>query len=171
VKRVVEFDIQVGLTGGEETLHLFYLTYIYQHVIFIIMEVEKAQFVEKILNTPTYLNYLGKNKEGDSDIDRFNVELKEISKSTETKDRWSSPDMSKLLDITMYLNTDKEYISCDDLWFYYNLDPGWWEAHIIPNGVLKLIGETKENRDYYIKIRVRSNNGKYKYCEQYENIE
>ena len=23
------------------------------------MEVEKAQFVEKILNTPTYLNYLG----------------------------------------------------------------------------------------------------------------
>ena len=134
------------------------------------MEVEKAQFVEKILNTPTYLNYLGKNKEGDSDIDRFNVELKEIPKNTEPKARWSSSDMSKLLDITMYLNTDKEYISCDDLWNDYNLDPGWWESHIIPDGVLKLIGETKENRDYTIILRVRSNDGKYKYCEKYENI-
>ena len=129
------------------------------------IEDKEIYFIEKILNTPTMLGWLGKNDDGEYFIDRFEVQSTELPK--DKSKNWLSLD--NLLIITMYLNTDRSYISCDDLYFEFNVDAAWWEAHIIPEKVFKLIGinNSGDNRKFDIQVIVKSRNGKHTYCEEY----
>ena len=129
------------------------------------IEDKEIYFIEKILNTPTMLGWLGKNDDGEYFIDRFEVQSTELPK--DKSKNWLSLD--NLLIITMYLNTDRSYISCDDLYFEFNVDAAWWEAHIIPEKVFKLIGinNSGDNRKFDIQVIVKSKDGKHTYCEEY----
>jgi len=122
-------------------------------------------FINKILNTPTMLGWLGKNDDGEYFIDRFEVQSTELPK--DKSKNWLS--LENLLVITMYLNTDRSYISCDDLYYNFNVDSAWWEAHIIPEKVFKLIGinNSGDNRKFDIQVIVKSRNGKHTYCEEH----
>jgi len=126
---------------------------------------KELYFIDKILNTPTMLGRLGKNDDGEYFINRFEVQLTELPKGRNKN--WLSLD--NLLVITMYLNTDRSYISCDDLYFEFNVDSAWWEAHIIPEKVFKLIGinNSGNNRKFDIQVIVKSRDGKHTYCEEY----
>jgi len=122
-------------------------------------------FINKILNTPTMLGWLGKNDDGEYFIDRFEVQSTELPK--DKSKNWLS--LENLLVITMYLNTDRSYISCDDLYYNFNVDSAWWEAHIIPEKVFKLIGinNSGDNRKFDIQVIVKSRDGKHTYCEEH----
>jgi len=111
------------------------------------------------------LGWLGKNDDGEYFINRFEVQLTELPK--DKSKNWLSLD--NLIIITMYLNTDRSYISCDDLYYNFNVDSAWWEAHIIPEKVFKLIGinNSGDNRKFDIQVIVKSRNGKHTYCEEY----
>ena len=126
---------------------------------------KELYFIDKILNTPTMLGRLGKNDDGEYFINRFEVQLTELPKGRNKN--WLSLD--NLLVITMYLNTDRSYISCDDLYFEFNVDSAWWEANIIPEKVFKLIGinNSGNNRKFDIQVIVKSRDGKHTYCEEY----
>ena len=129
------------------------------------IEEKEIYFIDKILNTPTMLGWLGKNDYGEYFIDRFEVQSTELPK--DKSKNWLSLD--NLLIITMYLNTDRSYISCDDLYFEFNVDSAWWEAHIIPEKVFKLIGinNSGDNRKFDIQVIVKSRDGKHTYCEEH----
>ena len=139
------------------------LTHLFYYKIFINnMDKNILVFTEKLLNTDSMLNYLGKDL-----IDRFEVEmtsLPEDIKSKVKKQGWNK--IEDLMVITMYLNTDKEYISCDDLYYAYNIDTAWWEHNIIPNKVLKYMGITKDEWDFKPHVIVKSKNGEYTYCSE-----
>lgn len=129
------------------------------------IEEKEIYFIDKILNTPTMLGWLGKNDYGEYFIDRFEVQSTELPK--DKSKNWLSLD--NLIIITMYLNTDRSYISCDDLYFEFNVDAAWWEAHIIPEKVFNLIGiDSRPNkRNFYIEVIVKSRDGKHTYCEEH----
>jgi len=129
------------------------------------IEDKEIFFINKILNTPTMLGWLGKNDDGEYFIDKFEVQSTELPK--DKSKNWLSLD--NLLIITMYLNTDRSYISCDDLYFEFNVDSAWWEAHIIPEKVFKLIGinNSGDNRKFDIQVIVKSRDGKHTYCEEH----
>jgi len=129
------------------------------------IEEKEIYFIDKILNTPTMLGWLGKNDYGEYFIDRFEVQSTELPK--DKSKNWLSLD--NLIIITMYLNTDRSYISCDDLYFEFNVDSAWWEAHIIPEKVFKLIGinNSGDNRKFDIQVIVKSRDGKHTYCEEH----
>ena len=111
------------------------------------------------------LGWLGKNDDGENFINRFEVQMTELPK--DKNKNWLSLDNTVI--ITMYLNTDLNYISCDDLYYNFNVDPAWWEAHIIPEKVFKLIGinNSGDNRKFDIQVIVKSKDGKHTYCEEY----
>ena len=129
------------------------------------MDEQKLFFIDKVLNTSTMLGWLGKNDDGENFINRFEVQMTELPK--DKNKNWLSLDNTVI--ITMYLNTDLNYISCDDLYYNFNVDPAWWEAHIIPEKVFKLIGinNSGDNRKFDIQVIVKSRNGKHTYCEEY----
>ena len=129
------------------------------------IEEKEIYFIDKILNTPTMLGWLGKNDYGEYFIDRFEVQSTELPK--DKSKNWLSLD--NLIIITMYLNTDRSYISCDDLYFEFNVDPAWWEAHIIPEKVFNLIriDARPTKRNFYIEVIVKSRDGKHTYCEEH----
>jgi len=199
---VVEHDIQVVLTGGEGTLHLFHSVDIY-----IIMEEEiqrlpldKIDVLGIILNTKNFLNRLGtysdpnkpsevdtewdleNNNKGDFNdahggrvgetvINRFEVTVGELSEEEKERYRNSGSKYKHteyVINITMFLNTDKDYISCDDLWYEHNVDPSWWEASIIPDEALKYMGiSPKEYRDFTIKLKAMNIDGTSEFCEEH----
>lgn len=129
------------------------------------MDEQKLFFIDKVLNTSTMLGWLGKNDDGENFINRFEVQMTELPK--DKNKNWLSLDNTVI--ITMYLNTDLNYISCDDLYYNFNVDPAWWEAHIIPEKVFKLIGinNSGDNRKFDIQVIVKSKDGKHTYCEEY----
>ena len=126
---------------------------------------EEIFFIDKVLNTQTMLGWLGKNNDGDNIINRFEVQLTETPKNM--KGNWLLLD--NLLVITMYLNTDLKYINCDDLYYEFNVDIAWWEHHIIPQKVFRLIGinYTGNNKKFEIQVIAKSRDGKHTYCEEY----
>jgi hypothetical protein len=129
------------------------------------MDEQKLFFIDKVLNTSTMLGWLGKNDDGENFINRFEVQMTELPK--DKNKNWLSLDNTVI--ITMYLNTDLNYISCDDLYYNFNVDTAWWEAHIIPEKVFKLIGidNKANNRKFYIEVVVKSKDGKHTYCEEH----
>lgn len=129
------------------------------------MDREKLTYIEKLLNTNTFLFRLGKKDNGEPMINKFEVDFTE--KPEEEKmhiNKWVHI-TDHTLYVYMYLNSDESFLSCDDLWHDYNVDPAWWEADIIPVDVLKYFGEpTKPNkRDYRIHLIVKSRDGQYIY--------
>jgi hypothetical protein len=95
-------------------------------------------FTEKLLNTDSMLNYLGKDL-----IDRFEVEttsLPEDVKSKVKKQGWN-----KIEDLMII---------------------AWWEHNIIPKNVLKYMGITKDDWDFKPHVIVKSKNGEYTYCSE-----
>jgi hypothetical protein len=106
---------------------------------------------------------LGKNDDGEYFINRFDVQLIESPKNK----KWLKLDDS--LVVTMYLNTDLNYVSCDDLYYNLNVDAAWWEEYVIPKKVFNLIGinNWRDNKKFDIIVLVKSRDGKHTYCEEY----
>ena len=133
------------------------------------MDREKLTYIEKLLNTNTFLFRLGKKDNGEPMINRFEVDFTEKPEEEKMRlNKWVHI-ADHTLYVYMYLNSDESFLSCDDLWHDYNVDAAWWEADIIPADVLKYFGEaTKSNeRDYGIHVIVKSRDGQYTYddCE------
>lgn len=125
------------------------------------MDREKLTYIKKILNTESFLLRLGKKDNGEPIIDRFEVDFTE---KPEEEKKWVHI-TDHTLYIYMYLNSDESFISCDDLWYDYNVDSAWWEANIIPVDVLKYFGESAKlnERGYGIHVVVKSRDGQYTY--------
>lgn len=108
---------------------------------------------------------------GQTVINRFEVSLDKLSE--ENKERYYSrrstyKNVVYMLNITMFLNTDKDYISCDDLWYEHNVDPSWWEASIIPEEALKYMGiKPKTDKDFSIRVKVMNRDGTAQFCEEH----
>ena len=112
----------------------------------------------KMLNTNSILNFLDKKTEsGDRVIDRFgDIQINKNFTLRPYKD---------IIEITMFINSDLEYISCDDLYFDFDIDPAWWEHHIINENVLVHLGMKGK---FQINITVKSKDGKHSYCSEYD---
>ena len=90
------------------------------------MDIDKLNVIEILLNTNSVKSIAGKFDNGEYIIDRFDVDKTELPEDIKRKvhiSGWKT--IEDLLIVTMYLNTDLEYISCDDLAFDYNIDGAW----------------------------------------------
>ena len=129
------------------------------------MDREKLTYIEKILNTDSFLLRLGKKDNGEPIIDRFEVDFTEKPEEEKKKHSKWVHIADHTLYVYMYLNSDESFLSCDDLWYDYNVDSAWWEANIIPVDILKYFGESDKlnERGYGIHVVVKSRDGQYTY--------
>jgi hypothetical protein len=135
-------------------------------MIFINMDMDKLDVIETLLNTNSVKSIAGKFDNGEYIIDRFEVDKTELPEDIKRKvhiSGWKT--IEDLLIVTMYLNTDLEYISCDDLAFDYNIDSAWWEHAIIPKNIYKYMGVTKNDIEVKPHVIIKSKDGKYTYCD------
>ena len=130
------------------------------------MDIDKLNIIQTLLNTKSVKSIAGKFDNGEYIIDRFEVDKTELPEDIKRKihiSGWKT--IEDLLVVTMYLNTDKEYISCDDLAFDYNIDSAWWEHSIIPKNIYKYMGITKDDIEVKPHVLIKSKDGKYTYCD------
>ena len=130
------------------------------------MDIDKIDVIETLLNTNSVKSIAGKFDNGEYIIDRFEVDKTELPEDIKRKVHMSGwKTIEDLLIVTMYLNTDLEYISCDDLAFDYNIDGAWWEHSIIPKNIYKYMGITKNDIEVKPHVIIKSKDGKYTYCD------
>ena len=130
------------------------------------MDIDKLNVIQTLLNTKSVKSIAGKFDNGEYIIDRFEVDKTELPEDIKRKvhiSGWKT--IEDLLVVTMYLNTDLEYISCDDLAFEYNIDSAWWEHAIIPKNIYKYMGVTKNDIEVKPHVIIKSKDGKYTYCD------